>query len=117
MSWSCEPCSTMRPSSTTTMRSAPRIVVNRCATMKLVRNDPHRAPQPPRLELAQVASVERDASLGRIVEARQQPYDRRLPGTRVPNERDGLTGSRLEIDVVQHLGRASGPIAVGERHM
>src|ERR1700686_3381625 len=53
------------------------------------------------LDFAQIDSVERHASLLRIVETRNQLCDRRLPRTRRTDERGHLTGFDLEVDVLE----------------
>ena len=64
------------------------------------------------LDVAQVVPVDADRAGGGVVEARKQLDQRRLAGTRVPDERYGLPGSDREIDAVQHLGA----LAVVEVH-
>ena len=54
--------------------------------------------------LAQVGAVDRDRTVGRVVEAREQLGDRRLARARVADERDGRARRHVELDPVQHLG-------------
>ena len=75
----------------------------------LLRDDPEAASQRLLLQRAQVASVDGDRSGGRVVEARDQLRNRRLPGARMADEGDGGAGRHVEVDPVQ---RTSGVGAV-----
>ena len=76
----------------------------------LLRHDPELPPQRLLRDVAEVDAVDRDAALGRVVEAGDQLRDRRLAGAGVADERDGRPGRDVEVDAVQHLGAG----AVGE---
>jgi len=69
---------------------------------RILRNHADRAPQRVELHSANIGAVERDAPRRDVVEARQERRERRLPGTGVPDERDGAAGRDLEVDPVQH---------------
>ena len=53
-------------------------------------------------DVAQVVAVDEDAALGRVVEAGDELGDRRLARARRADERHGLAGSDVEVDVAQH---------------
>ena len=61
------------------------------------------------VRVTQVAAVDEDRTVGRVVEAREQLGDRRLAGARMADERDGRAGRDVEVDPVQHL--AAGGVA------
>ena len=77
-----------------------------------LRDDAELAAQRLLRRVAQVDAVERDASLGGVVEAREQLGDRRLARTGMADERHGRACGDVQVDPVQHLR----PAAVGEAH-
>ncbi len=63
--------------------------------------------------VADVLAVDGDAAAGHVVEAEQQPRDRRLAGAGRPDDRDGAPGRHLEGDAAQDRPRR----LVGEVHV
>jgi hypothetical protein len=58
------------------------------------------------LELAHVDPVQEDTAANRVVKTRDEAHERRLPGTRGPNDRHQAAGLRMEVDALQHQARA-----------
>ena len=77
----------------------------------LLRHDAELAPQRPRAQLPQVVPIDEQPASLRVIEARHQLRQRRLPGPRLADERHGLARGYVEVDPVQR------PVllAVGER--
>ena len=65
-------------------------------------------------ERAQVVAAERDAAAIRIVEAQQEPHDRRLAATRRPDQPQPLAGFGAEREAVVHGAACPG---IGEAHV
>ena len=79
---------------------------------RVLRDDADLAAQRLELHLADIDAVDRDPSLGRVVEPGDERRERRLAGPRVTDQRDGSAGLQLEVDLVEH-----GPAGcVLERH-
>ena len=68
-----------------------------------LRHDAELAAQRALLHLVEVEVVDRDPARGRLVEAREQLRDRRLPGAGVPDERDRRARRDVEVEPVQHF--------------
>src|SRR6202008_361188 len=58
-------------------------------------------------DVRQVVAVDSDATRARVVEARDELGDRRLPGARVPDQRNRGPGGDREVDAVQDLRPAA----------
>ena len=79
---------------------------------RVLRDDADLAPQRLELHVADVDAVDRDPSLGRVVEPGDERCERRLAGPGVTDQRDGSARLQLEVDLVEH-----GPAGcVLERH-
>ena len=70
----------------------------------LLRDDPELPPQRLLRDLAKVGAVDRDATVARVVETREELGDGRLSGSRVTDERDGGACGNVEVEVVQDVG-------------
>ena len=77
---------------------------------RLLRHDAHLRAQRPHGDVAQVVAVDQHAALGRVVEARDQLRERRLAGAGLADQRHGLPGRHVQVDVGQGVAGA-----VGER--
>ncbi len=55
--------------------------------------------------VADILTVDQDAAAGDVVEAEQQPRDRRLAGAGRPDDRDRVPGRHLEADALQDRTR------------
>ena len=90
------------------------VVANRAGEEEaFLRDDPELAPQRRLRDVPEVDSVDRDPPFARVVEAREELRDRRLPGAGVSDERDRRSRRDVEVDAVQDLG----PVAVAEAHV
>ena len=56
-------------------------------------------------DVAHILSVDQDAAAGHVVEAEQQPRDRRLAGARRADDRDRLAGRHLEAHALEDRPR------------
>ena len=79
----------------------------------LLRDDPELPPERGLRDVAEIGPVDRDSSVARVVEAREQLRDGRLPGSRVADERDGRPHRDVEVEVVEDVRE----LAVAEAHM
>ena len=79
---------------------------------RLLRHDPHEAPQARAREPRDRHPVHQDRAFGGLVEARQQVHERRLPRPRRPDDRDHLAAPHGEVHVLEHRGFA----VIAERH-
>ena len=68
---------------------------------RVLRDDADRRAQARLGDLRDVLPVDRDAPRRRIVEAEQQPRERRLAGARRPDHRDGRAGGHVEVDALE----------------
>ena len=65
-------------------------------------------------EVAHVVAVDEHRALGRVVEAREQPGDRRLAAAGAADERDRLARRQVQVEVLEHrpgLAVAEGDVA------
>src|SRR4051795_2561562 len=69
----------------------------------LLRDDAELPPQRRLRGVAKIGAVDRDAAVRRVVEAREQLRDRRLPRAGVADESDRRAGRDIQVDSVQHL--------------
>ena len=79
---------------------------------RLLRHDAELAAERLDGHVAQVEAVDAHAPRGRVVEARDELGDGRLPRAGRPDERHRLAGVDVEVDVAQHRDRG----VVPERH-
>ena len=77
----------------------------------LLRHDPELAAQRRLRDVAQVDAVDRDPPVARVVEAREELRDRRLPGARVADERDRRPWRDVEVEVVEDVREVAVPEA------
>ena len=92
---------------------------------RLVEDHADVGPQAGQGEVADVVPVDEDGSVGDVVEAGHEPGDGRLAAARPPDQRHGLAGAEVEVEVGQHVGiaavfdREGDPAvrAVGEAHV
>ena len=77
---------------------------------RLVEHDADLGAQAVEREVAHVVAVDLDRAAGDVVEARQQPRDRRLAAGRAADHRDRLAGAQVQREVVEDQR----PVAVGE---
>src|SRR5256885_1154465 len=121
MSWSWLPASTMRPPSSTTIRSARRTVENRCETTIVVSPAGRARDRPDRADSARTAGVAGgararpgplgdpggvapgggDAPAGRLVEPAQQVDQRGLSRAVLTDDGQRLAGPDREVEVGQ----------------
>ena len=69
-------------------------------------------------EVADVVAVDQHRAVVDVVEAGEQPGDRRLAAAGAPDERDGLARGHVQVEVREHrlVGLGAGSL-VGERHV
>src|SRR5205807_586597 len=99
----CEPRGRSHPIAACTRVPEPDVVRDRAGEERRPLRYP-REPAPPR---EQVRAVElllahRHATLGRRGQAEEQRGERALAAAARPDERDGLPGTQLEVDAVEH---------------
>ena len=76
----------------------------------LLRDERDLAAQLGELEVDEAHTADLDASLARTVDAGHEPAQRRLAGTRRPDDGEALAGPQVERDAAQHV--AAGPVGV-----
>ena len=68
---------------------------------RFVEHQPHRRAQAADGQVAHIPAVDQHRALGGVVEARQQASDGRLPAPRPADQCDRLTGSQVQVEVLQ----------------
>src|SRR5205085_8586944 len=72
---------------------------------RILRDDADRAAERAQLHVADIDAVELDVAHLHVVEARHERRERRLPGARVPDQRDRPRWLDLEVDVPEYRPR------------
>src|SRR5207245_2914822 len=84
---------------------------------RVLKHEPDLAPQPLRVQLGHVVTVDPDAAPRGVVERRNQAHQRALPAPRRADDPDDLAGAHVQIDPVQHIAPTFGGYpGVGEVH-
>ena len=69
---------------------------------RILGDDADLAPERAARDVADVDAVDEHAALGRVVEARHERGERRLPRARVADQRDRRARRELEVDLLEH---------------